>query len=209
MKYFGNMSRQELEGSSAEPKPVLVGQVLGSLLRDPRKLLKQWNSKAAILSAIFRSIVFLTACVKSHHAGLSHAVLAEALFGALFAGLFGALTQSLRFAEPQWQAELLLVGAFPIVFQIGDFLFHTLLGTEVFHAGMIASAIATALSAAFQLYIMRRGTLLVGEGATTLAQDLAAIPKLIVLFVANGATRAWRIAVEIGKGFSGDSIPSS
>ena len=186
-----------------------MGQALRSLLLNPLQLLLRWNGKAAMLSAIFRGGVFLVASLKSHHAGRSHAVLAEAVFGAIFAGFFGTITQALRFAEPQWLAELLLAGIFPLLFQVGDVCFHAALGTEAFRAGMIASAIFTALSAAFNLYIMRRGTLLVGEESAPFAEDLNALPRLAILFVISGALKAWRVLIGIGRGLCGDTIASS
>ena len=112
------------EGAPARPNSVSVGQALLALLRNPwQHLVLRWNGKAALLSAMFRGIIFLVASIKSHHAGRSSGVLAEALFGALSAGFFGTLTQALRFAEPQWVAGLLLAGIFPLLFQAGDFSF--------------------------------------------------------------------------------------
>ena len=46
---------------------------------------------------------------------------------------------------------------------------------------MIASAVFTAFAAAFNLYIMRRGAMLVGEEARPFMQDLSAMPRLVSL----------------------------
>ena len=192
----------------APAAPVSVGRALGGLLRNPWQTLLRWNRKAALLSALFRGGVFLAASLKSHHAGRSHAVLAEAAFGAVFMGFFGTVTQTLRLAEPQWLVELLLAGVFPLLFQVGDICFHSALGTQAFRSGMIASAVFTALSALFNLYIMRRGTLLVGEESSSFAQDLIVLPKLAVMFVVSGVLRAWRVAAGIGRGISGDMASS-
>src|ERR1700692_3185824 len=142
---------------------VSIRQALQPLLSNPwRRIVLCWNAKAALLSAMTRGIIFLVASAKSHHHGRSSGALAEAVWGALNAGVFGTFTQSLRFAEPKWAAELLIAFAFPVMFQIGDFCFHAALGTQKFLIGMISSAVFTALSAAFNLYVMRRGTLLTG-----------------------------------------------
>jgi hypothetical protein len=181
-----NQSRYER--IPALPSRVSAGQALLALLRHPwRCVVLRWNGKAALLSALFRGLVFLAASIKSHHAGRWSAVLEEALFGAVCAGFFGTLTQALRFADPQWVAALLLAGILPLLFQVGDFCFHAALGTQVFRSGMIASAVFTALSAAFNLYIMRRGTLLVGKEGNRFTQDLSALPRLAFLFVVSGA----------------------
>jgi hypothetical protein len=176
------------DGVSALPNRVSAGQALLVLLRHPwRCLVLRWNGKAALLSALFRGVVFLVASIKSHHAGRWSAVLVEALFGAVCAGVFGTLTQALRFADPQWVAGLLLAGIFPLLFQVVDFCLHAALGTQVFRTGMIVSAVVTAFSAAFNLYVMRRGTLLVGEEGSPFMQDLSALPRLAFLFVVTGA----------------------
>lgn len=188
--------------------PLTVRQALGGLVRNPLQFLLRWNGKAALLSALFRGGVFLAASLKSHQAGRSHAVLAEALFGAGFMGFFGTVTQVLRLAEPQWLVALLLAGVFPLLFQVGDICFHSALGTQAFRSGMIASAVFTALSALFNLYIMRRGTLLVGEEGSPFAQDLITLPKLALMFALSGVLQAWRVAAGIGRGIAGDVASS-
>jgi hypothetical protein len=191
--------------SPTPPTPrVSIRQALQPFLRDPwGRIVLHWNAKAALLSAMTRGIIFLIASAKSHHHGRSSGALAEAAWGALNAGVFGTFTQSLRFAEPQWAAELLVACAFPLMFQIGDFCFHAALGTQKFLVGMISSAVFTALSAAFNLYIMRRGTLLNGAEGKPFVQDLAALPRLILHFVASGAMNAWRFVI----GISGLAAP--
>ncbi len=196
------------EVTPTAPAPVSVGQALGGLLRHPLQTLLRWNGKAALLSALFRGGVFLLASLKSHHAGRSHAVLAEALFGAGFMGFFGTVTQALRLAEPQWLVELLLAGVFPLLFQVGDICFHSALGTQAVRSGMIASAVFSAVSALFNLYIMRRGTLLVGEESSSFAQDLITLPKLALMFVVAGVLKGWRIATGIGRGVADDMASS-
>lgn len=191
------MDSLRVEGAAGTAKPVSVGQALGALLRNPRQFVVRWNGKAAVLSALFRGAMFLLASIKSHHKGLTHGVEAEALFGAVSAGIFGTLTQELRFAEPEWLAVLLLAGIFPVMFQVGDICFHAALGTQVFRAGMISSALLTAYSAAFNLYIMRRGTLLVGDEGRSFAEDLCALPRLVVLFLVSAAVSTWRLAMDI------------
>lgn len=194
----------------ALPNRVSAGQALLTLLRHPwRCVVLRWNGKAALLSAICRGIVFLIASIRSHHAGRFSGVLVEALFGAVCAGFFGTLTQTLRFADPEWFAELLLAGIYPLLFQLCDLFFHAALGTQVFRIGMIASAVFTALSAAFNLYIMRRGTLLVGKDGNSFAHDLSALPRLALLFVASGAVNVWRFILDVVFRIPRNTVPSS
>ncbi len=199
------------EGVPALPIRVSAGQALLTLLRDPWQcVIQRWNGKAALLSAMFRGVIFLAASIKSHHTGRLSGVLAEALFGAVSAGFFGTLTQALRFADPEWLAELLLAGIYPLLFQVGDFFFHAAVGTQGFRAGMIASAVFTALSAAFNLYIMRRGTLLVGKEGNPFTQDLIVLPRMALLFVVSGAVNAWRFVLDLAfRRIPRDTVASS
>jgi len=193
------MKAHEPVGSSSDPAPVFVGQTLRSLLLNPWQLIKRWNTKTAALSALYRGVVFLIASAPSYSAADLRATATEAAFGAVFAGFFGTVTQQLRFAQPRWQAQLVIVGVFPLAFQTGEILSHTAAGTEAFHAGMIASAVATALSAAFNLFIMRRGALLVGPEGRPFLYDLGSLPKLIVMFVLSGALWIWRLMRSVGR----------
>ncbi len=176
-----------------------VASALGWLAADPwKRVILRWNAKSAALSAIFRGAIFLVASIKSHGAGRHSAVLAEAMIGALNAGFAGTFAQALRFATPTWLAELLLAGVFPVIFQLADFGVHTALGHQQFRAGMISSAVFTALSAAFNIYIMRRGTMLVGGEGQSFLEDLRSLPMLAVRFVASGFMRVLRLGQRTG-----------
>ncbi len=178
----------------SQTSPETVLQALDRLRRDPwHNILLRWNAKAALLSALVRGTIFLMATLKSHHGHRGGAVLAEAFFGATCAGFFGTITQAVRFATPQWQAEMVVALAIPVVFQTGNFYFHAALGQGGFRAGMISSAMFTALSAAFNLYIMRRGTLLSGSEGKSFVQDLAMLPRLALSFVLSGVRQLARL----------------
>jgi hypothetical protein len=220
MPYASDMHPFSGEGAPTPTTSVSVGEALLDLLRNPwRHFVLRWNGKSALLSALFRGAIFLCASVKSHHAGRSSGILAEALYGAVSAGFFGTLTQSLRFAEPEWLAELLLAGLFPLAFQIGDYCFHAALGTQVFLIGMVSSAVFTVFSSLFNLYVMRRGTLLIGAEGKPFGEDLGALPKLALLFVVSGVMKGWRFAAGLfrtspeetvtGEAVAPDSIASS
>jgi len=186
----------QFSGDLAAPasKTASVPQALLELVQNPwRRVLLRFNSKAAVLSAMFRGAIFMVASLKSHHAGRDGAALVEAFYGATCAGFFGTLAQALRFATPQWQAELVLAGIFPVFFQIGDYFFHSALEGHVIPSGMIASAAFTALSAMFNLYVMRRGTLLVGGEGKPFYRDLGTLPKLALFFVISGVMKLWRL----------------
>jgi hypothetical protein len=174
-----------------------IWSALGSLVRHPvRNILLRWNRKSAVLSAILRGTLFFAASLKSHSLGRVEAALVEAVYAASAAGLFGAVAQALRYAQPAWIAELFLAIVIPILFQTLEFFSHLVTGTGSFHAGLIASAALTGLSAAFNLFVMRRGALLVGAEGKPFSQDLLALPKLILLFVVSIPASLYRSFVE-------------
>jgi len=96
-----DMKPHEPAGSSLNPPPKFVGQTLRSLLLSPWELIKNWNTKTAALSALYRGGIFLIASVPSYSAADLQAAATEAAFGAAFAGFFGTIIQKLRFAQPR------------------------------------------------------------------------------------------------------------
>ena len=79
--------------------------------------------------------------------------------------------------------ELFFALIFPATFQLLDFALHSALGTARFGSGLIASATFTALSAMFNLFVMRRGALLVGREGKPFSHDLLVLPRLAFSFV--------------------------
>jgi hypothetical protein len=69
---------------------------------------------------------------------------------------------------------------------------HTLRGTPKLLHSMVASVIFTAISTLFNLYAMRRGVLIVGEGAGSAWSDLRALPATFAGFIAAGPVAAYR-----------------
>ena len=67
----------------------------------------------------------------------------------------------------------------PIANHSIEFVVHWLRGTRNLASSIIASVILTAFSTLFNLFVMRRGALIVGEGRGSLAQDLMQMPQHI------------------------------
>ena len=110
-------------------------------------------------------------------------VAVEAIYGAAAAGFFGALTQALRRCDPAWLVDLFFAIIFPATFQLLNFAIHSALGTARFGSGLIASATFTAISAMFNLFVMRRGALLIGREGKSFGHDLVVLPRLALSFV--------------------------
>jgi hypothetical protein len=170
--------------SDAMTKSQQFGNLLLGLLWRPQQLLLLWNWKAALLSIVLRGPIFFVAAVRQGwHAAIA-AFLAEAIFCALSAGFYGAVVQILKDAEPQWVTGLFLTVAMPVTFQALEYLLHWFRGTPHLRIAAIVSLFVSAISALFNWYAMRRGTLLVGRGSGGFGGDLCRLPRLLLGFLA-------------------------
>lgn len=167
-------------------------------------LLKRWNWKSAIFSPGTRSLVFFFANLNHGLRAALGAMFAELAYRGLTAGLYGAMTQAFRKAEPEWAACLTVMALLPAVQHSIEFAIHYLRGTPSLKASIVSSLCFTAVSTAFNLYAMRRGALVTGEGCGSVWADLKRMPRLIAGFVAAGPVAIFRFvrAYAIPKGRS-------
>jgi hypothetical protein len=163
-----------------------VGQVLIGILRHPiDRVGRRWNWKSAVLSSASRASLFFTANLSAGLDAAFAAMLTEFVFRGATAGFYGGLTQSFRRATPHWLASVTVMVLLPICTHTTEFFVHWFRGTEKLAASLTVSAVFTIISTLFNLFAMRRGVLIVGEGRGSLLADLRQIPRLIVLFVAS------------------------
>jgi hypothetical protein len=176
-------------GAAAASEPArheTVGEVLIALARHPiDRIARRWNWKSAVLSSASRASLFFTANLSAGLDAAVAAMLTEFVFRGMTAGFYGGLTQSFRHATPHWLASVTVMVLLPICTHLTEFLVHWSRGTEKLAASLTVSVIFTVISTLFNLFAMRRGVLIVGEGRGTLLADLRQIPRLIVLFVAS------------------------
>lgn len=162
-----------------------VGQVLAALVRHPgQRLARRWNWKSAVLSSGFRSILFFLANLSAGWGAAVAAMVTELGFRGTTAGFYGALTQAFRHATPHWLATLTVMGLLPAATHTVELLVHWLRGTERLQESIIASVCFTIVSTLFNLFAMRRGALIVGDGRASLLQDLRSMPRLVIAFIA-------------------------
>ena len=142
-----------------------------------------WNYKTAILSSLVRSAIFFATTLGAGLEAAAGAMLTEFGFRFVTAGFYGALTQAFRRIEPPVLGTLGAVLLLPAMAHLGEFVVHSLRGTPNLTAALATSIAFTAVSTAFNLFAMRRGTLIVGAGQRPLLDDMRAMPKLLFLFV--------------------------
>lgn len=172
-----------------------VLDVIGSLIRHPYEhLIRRWNWKSALTSAILRAAIFFTTNLTAGMRAAVGAMLAEFCWRSLTSGFYGSVLESLRRAQPSWAAALAAMVLLPLLNHSMEFLIHWLRGTPKLAASIIASVCFTVVSTLFNLYAMRRGVLIVGEERMSFWQDMRMMPRVIASFVALGPLALWRYA---------------
>ena len=166
----------------APPAPTFLDALL-DLLRHPQKILLLWNWKAALLSLLLRGPIFLVASIRRGWQTALAALLTESAFCVISAGSYGAVVQTLRDAQPLWLTGIFLTVIVPATFQAMEYWLHRLRGTPHLRPAEFVSLTVSALSALFNWYAMRRGTLLVGAEGDSLGSDVRRLPALIFGFV--------------------------
>jgi hypothetical protein len=176
-------------------EPVSVGHALRWIVCHPWHALgRRWNYKAAILSSVLRASLFGAVNISAGTDAALAAMTTELCFRFATSGFYGAMTQAFRRVEPAHAGTIAAMIVLPLVAHSLEFLVHWWRGTAVLGASIGASAVFTAGSTTFNLFAMRHGALIVGRGRRSLLSDLAAMPRLMVLFVRTAArtlVRAW------------------
>jgi hypothetical protein len=158
------------------------------ILRHPWDALgRRWNYKSALISSTLRASLFFSTNLSAGLAAAMGALTTEFWFRFATAGFYGALTQAFRRAQPERLATMTALVVLPVVAHSLELLVHWMRGTPELFVSIVASMIFTAVSTTFNLFAMRRGALIVGPDRRTLVDDLAAMPRLVILFVANAA----------------------
>jgi hypothetical protein len=156
-----------------------LDQVALQLRREPGELLiRRWNWKSALSSSIWRSSIFLAANLQSGWDAALGAMLAEFVYRAIFAGFYGALTQSFGRVEPKWKGAAAAVATLVVVSHTVEFAVHWLRGTPNLWTSIGASFCFTVMSTLFNIHAMRRGVLVTGEDAQSFLTDLRMLPGL-------------------------------
>ncbi|NNE98849.1 MAG: hypothetical protein HKN25_07495 [Pyrinomonadaceae bacterium] len=168
------------------PKDPTVGEVFKFLITHPSKIVtERWNWKAATLSGIMRgSIYFFTHISLGLRAAIS-AMSVEFVFRALNSGVSASIAQSFRKAKPKWLATICVMGMLPAYGHIVEYTIHTISGDQNRNKSILISIAFSILSALFNLFMMRRGTLIVNDPQQkSFGSDLKSMPVLGIQFVA-------------------------
>ncbi|MFN0122445.1 MAG: hypothetical protein ACKV2V_18270 [Blastocatellia bacterium] len=161
-----------------------VREILADLCRNPwQTLIRDWNWKTALLSALARGGLFFMTTLPAGAAAATAALGTELSYRAVLTGMLGALLQALRNAQPAWLATLLVMAIIPVLSHVIEWLVHRARGTQNLGSGILLSLCFTALSTAFNLFAMRRNALLTGPGGASMGHDLRRLPGLACAFL--------------------------
>jgi hypothetical protein len=163
---------------------VTVRDVSARLLRHPvRSLIHRWHWKSAALSAIVRGSLFFATNLSDGFGAAVRATVVECASGVPVVGVLAAVIQAFSCAEPAWAATLVTSVLLPAVAQTIEFAAHWAAGTPQLGTSMLASVGLSVMSTLFNLFVMRRGVMIVGRGSPRFVDDVRQMPGLIVAFV--------------------------
>jgi len=155
-----------------------VGAAARRVIAHPWKtFVLDWNWKAAVLSALFRVLLFAAATLRGR--GAWRGVWIELLFRLGIGGFWGSLLQSFRAARPAWLAGLCVALILPTAAHTLEFLALRAGHATHIAAGLIASVSISAASLVANWLLMRQGLLITGAGSARLRDDFRRLPAVI------------------------------
>lgn len=176
-------------------KRMTVADVLADIWSRPGEhLLRRWNWKSAVTSALIRGVLFFSTNLTSGWKAAAGAMIAEFIYRTAISGFYGSVTQSFRHAEPAWAAGLFVMVVLPLTSHTIEFAVHYFRGTPQLLPSIIASVTFTIFATMFNYYAMRRGVLVVDEGRGSMLDDFKAMPRVLGGFLLAGPAALWRVA---------------
>jgi len=159
-----------------------VGQAAAAVLANPWKtFVVDWNWKAALLSALFRGILFLAVALP-RGPGAMRLVWIELTFRIVVGGFWGSLLQAFREARPAWLSALLAAVMLPAAAHMLEYLAFQAGHATHIGAGMVVSIAVSVGSLLLNWFLMRKGVLITGDGSGSLGADLRRLPRLLAAF---------------------------
>jgi hypothetical protein len=172
-----------------------VLQVLQELARHPRRqIIAQWNWKSAVLSAVPRGMIFFATNLTFGFESAVRALVVDGVFRVPLVGVYSALTQAFKTAEPAWASTIAAMLLIPAFAHAIEFAIHWIAGTPALWLSVLLSMAFSEVSTLFSLFCMRRGVLVVGgDDAAPFGRDLLRLPGVIVDFLSVVPVAAGRI----------------
>jgi len=120
-------------------------------------LVRRWNWKSAVMSAVIRGALFFGTNASVSHAAASRAATTEAAYAFATAGFYGALTEAFRLCEPPELSNLTVSLGLPAIAHSCEFVVHWLRGTPRLATSIGWSVALSIVTTSFNMFAMRRG----------------------------------------------------
>jgi len=134
--------------------------------------------------ATARATLFFIVNAQAGWSAATMALLVEFFYRGAASGSYGAATQAFRKAQPAWAASIAALLLLPAFGHSLEYIVHSTAGTPLLNRSIFASVSLTAFSTLFHLFAMRRGVLVVGDGSSSLVEDLKRMPRIAFEFFA-------------------------
>jgi len=159
-------------------EPESIGAAAHRVIAHPwRTFIRDWNWKAALLSALFRVLLFSVVTLRGP--GAMRGVWIELLFRLAIGGFWGSLLQAFRAARPAWLAGLSVAIILPGAAHTLEFLALKAGHATHITAGMLVSIAVSAASLLVNWLLIRNGLLVTGAGSARLLDDLRRLPAVL------------------------------
>jgi hypothetical protein len=147
------------------------------------RLAQCWNWKAAILSAVCRSLIFLFVNLPAGRTAGLRSMAIEFVFRTVASGVLGSLTEPCARASLPRTSSAAAVVLISATGHVAELLVHWHAGTPRLGASVATSIAFTLITTTFNLFVMRRGTLITGATGRPLIEDLRRLPGLLLDFI--------------------------
>ncbi len=165
------------ESTDDDSIPTSLGGALASLARHPlRWMVRYWNWKNALLSAVARATIFFTVNLTASWDSALDALVTELFYRAPVVGTLASLSQAFRRVQPAWEAGVVIMFALPAVAHGIEFTVHSLRGTEKLYESVAVSVVFSMFTTVVSYFLHRRDVLIVGHGARPFVDDLVQLP---------------------------------
>ena len=181
------------------PQNPTVGEVFKFIFTHPSAIvLSRWNWKASALSGIMRGSIYFFTHISLGLRAAFGAMSVEFVFRALNSGVSASIAQSFRKAKPKWLATLCVMVMLPAYGHTVEYTLHTISGDQNLNKSILVSITFSVLSSLFNLFMMRRGILLVKDSQQqSIWSDLKRMPVLAAEFISFPIVWLYRKAKNI------------
>ncbi|MDE0262984.1 MAG: hypothetical protein OXJ37_11330 [Bryobacterales bacterium] len=157
----------------ARPLATTLGGAIADIVRHPvHRLVRNWNWKAAVISACLRTTIFFTVNLTASWNSAVSAAVTELFYRAPMVGTLAAMSQSFRRVEPAWVASAVVMAVLPAMGHGIEFIVHWLRGTERLTESVAVSVAFSVATTGLNYLLHRRDVLVVGHGARPFRADI-------------------------------------